>query len=143
MTIMKQSKIALEDEISRMIMSDNGCTAHFDYSDSEFKPRLLKEGTKRKIIVLTYNSIKKETFLFKEVEANNDEEGLKEILNYAKSHKDDYDSFTIVWTKKGVVNSSEKSYFYCKDLLEALEKFYFNKTREDYLIYEAKMNPRT
>ena len=140
---MKQSKIALEDEISRMLMADNGCTAHFDYSDMNFKLKSLSEPAKRKVIVLTYNSIKKETFLFKEVEATTDEEGLKEILKYAKSHKEDYDSFTILWAKRGVANSSEKSYFYCKDLLEAMEKFYFNKNREEYVIYEVKMNPKT
>ena len=137
---MEINKIALEDEISRTIMAENGCTTHFEY-EAAF-PAKLGDSALRKVTVMTYSKQKQATFLLKEVLVSTDEEGLEEILKYAKSHKDDYDSFTVVWIKKGVGNKSEKSYFYCKDLFEVLEKFYFNKNREDYVIYEVKMNAR-
>ncbi len=137
---MDKSKIALEDEISRVIMAENGCTTHFEYKDT-FSKRL-SDPALRQITVMTYSKEKQASFLLKEVVASTDEEGLKEILKYAKSHKDDYVSFTVVWVKKGDGNKSEKSYFYCKDLFDVLEKFYFKKNREDYVIYEVKMNAR-
>lgn len=138
---MINTKIALEDEISRIIMSDNGCTAHYEYK-SCVTTKSIDSPELKQVTVMTYNIHSKATFLLKEVIAPTIEDGLKEILKYVKSHKEDYDSFTIVWAKKGTVKSTEKSYFYCKDLFEALEKFYFNKNREEYVIYEAKMNAR-
>lgn len=155
---MEQTKIIFEDEISRILLSDNGCTAHFEYkhdyigyknldgqpSGKSKEGAIIKSGDPilRIVTVLTYNPKTKETFLLKTVTAKTDEEGLQLILAYAKNHKTDYDSFTVVWAKKSETKQ-EKSYFYCKDLLEALEKFYHNKNREDYVVYETKMNPKS
>ena len=129
------NKIALEDEISRTIMAENGCTAHFEYKD-KFK------NTGRYITVMTYNPNTKETFLLQEIYADSDEKGLYEIFEYVKNHKVEYDSFTVVWAKKGD-GKQAGSYFYCKDALEAMEKFFFNKKREDYIIYEVKMSAKS
>lgn len=137
---MKKTKIVLEDEISRTVMAENGCTAHFEYHEI-ITGKLNSSTFNKKVTVMTYNPKTQETFLLKEVEANTSEECLEKILEYVKSHKEEFDSFTIFWSKKGE-SKSEKSYFYCRDLFEALEKFYFNKNREEYTIYEVKMNPR-
>jgi len=135
-----KSKIALEDEISRALMAENGCTAHFEYkhviSDDRNKDYV------HRVTVMTYNPKTAETFLLKEVFAKSNEDGLMNISEYVKNHKVDYDSFTILWIKKGESKQS-LSYFYCKDALEALEKFYFNKERRDYVIYSVTMNARS
>ena len=98
--------------------------------------------TPRTITVMTYNPKTRETFLLKEVSAESDEKGLLKVSEYVKSHKVDYDSFTVVWAKKGETKQSP-SYFHCKDALEALEKFFFNKQREEYVIYSVNMNPKS
>lgn len=145
---MDKSIIALEDEISRAIMAENGCTAHFDYEDEKVYGKYVKGESsdlpkaKRVVTVITYNPNTRETFLLKSVCEKTDEEGLEVISTYVKSHKIDYDSFTISWAKKGESKQS-KSYFYCKDILEALEKFFFNKQREDYVIYSVNMNAKS
>lgn len=145
---MDKSKIALEDEIARAIMAENGCTAHFDCEDEKIYGNSMKgessnlSTVNRVITVITYNPNTCETFLLKSVCEKTDEEGLIKISSYVQSHKIDYDSFTVSWAKKGEAKQS-KSYFYCKDILEALDKFFFNKKREDYTIYSVNMNAKS
>jgi len=136
----KKSKIALEDEISRAIMSENGCTAHFNY-ETTF-PNKLGDKPDRKVTVLTYNNQKQTTFLLKEVVTKTDEEGLEEVLKYVKCHKEDFDSFSVIWSKKGQSGKTQKSDFYCRDIYEALSKFSFDKEKDEYVVYEVKMNAR-
>lgn len=139
---METTKIALEDEISRTVMAENGCTAHFNYDDT-FPRKLGAEDKERRITVMTYNNKKQTTFLLKEVVAKTDEEGLKEVLKYVKCHKEDYDSFSVMWSKKGQLGNIQKSDFYCKDIYEALSKFCFDKEKDEYVVYEVKMNARS
>lgn len=139
----KFNKMSLEDSISREVMSVNGCTAHFEYKDDN---RISLKGENkpnpRSIVVMTYNPNTTETFLLKEICAQTDEDGLKEILDYVKRHKQDYDSFTFEWIKKGA-DKREISVFYCKDFLEATEKFYFNKNREEYIVYRTEISAKS
>jgi hypothetical protein len=136
------TKIELEDEISRAIMAENGCTAHFEYVNDDKGVKKFHFQNPRIITVMTFNPKTRETFLLKEVKAKTDEEGLTQISEYVKGHKIDYDSFTVIWVKKG--NSKQAlSYFFCKDALEALEKFFFNKDREEYIIYSVTMSPKS
>ncbi len=143
------TKIALEDEISRAIMAENGCTAHFEYKsemDIDELPRIINVMTyiidelPRIINVMTYNPKTRETFLLKEVTSNSDEEGLMKISEYVKNHK----LITILILLSGQKSevSQSCSHFYYQDALEVLEKFFFNKQREDYVIYSLSMNPK-
>jgi hypothetical protein len=144
MITMEKTKIALEDDISRTIMAENGCTAHFQYEDDK---NVNMKGCENKpcpriITVMTYNPKTGETFLLKEVCAKSDIEGLEEVLKYTKSHKKDYDTFSVVWVKRGE-GKTQTSYFYCVDLLEAIEKFYYGKNREEYVVYKTEMSPKS
>jgi len=138
------NKLSLEDDITRTVLGENGCTAHFDYKNDD---KVNMKGCENKpypriVTVMTYNPKTKETFLLKEVVAKTDEEGLVEILKYATKHKEDYNSFSVIWLKKGE-RGTKTSHFYCVDLLEAMEKFYHNKIREEYIVYEVKMNGKS
>jgi len=136
----KKNKIALEDEILRTVMAENGCTVHFGYAINHEGVYPVSEDS-YDITAMTYNPKTKETFLLKEVKnVTKQEVGLEEILKYVNRHKEEYNSFTVIWRKKGE-GKEEKSYFYCKDLFEALEKFYYNKNREDYIVFNTQMNP--
>ena len=135
-----ETKIELEDKISRAIMSENGCTAHFEYYENT--KRL--QDHRYSVEVVTYNPNTKEKFLLKGDSSDSYENSLSKVFEYVKNHKVDYDSFTIIWAKRGSdFLKQEKSYFYCKDSMEALEKFFFNKKREDYIIYELKMSAKS
>jgi|ERR1035437_5019675 hypothetical protein len=136
-----KTKIHLEDEISRIIMMDNGCTCHFEYNSYN--------NTKYKIVhdvtVTTYNPATQETFLLKNVTQQPTEEiCLEKVLSFLQSHNNNpnYSSFTIEWKKKGGLKN-ELSHFYAKNMKEAIEKFFFEKDENDYIIYLAKLNPES
>lgn len=131
---MEAKKTMLEDKILKAILTDNGCTARFDYSSCGFL------WLQKQITVTTCNPRTFETFLYKKVIVSSVIKGLEEILEYAQNHKADYNAYTVVWSKKGNFKE-EKSHFYCKDILEVLEKFFHDKKREDYIIYSVSMNP--
>ena len=40
-------------------------------------------------------------------------------------------------------STTHKSYFYCKDIYELLDKFFYDKKKENYVIYEIKLNPES
>lgn len=135
-------KYNLEQEISKAIHLDNRCVVRFEYSyNMGFLKHLFSKHNRYKIIrVFTDNPKTQESFLLKEVECENIYNGLSFILNYVNNHKKDYSSFTIEWAKKGKTLSNI-SYFYCHDAKEALDKFYFNKERDEYIVYSLKINP--
>ena len=77
-----------------------------------------------------------------EIPCDDEVDGLKSILEWIKSHKlSSQDiSHTILWMKRGE-GVTYKSYFYATSVRKALDKFFFDKKEDDYIIYEVKMNP--
>ena len=66
-------------------------------------------------------------------------------MTYVKEQKG-MSSFTVEWAKKEnnvsrVGPIIHTSYFYCHDILDVTEKFFFNKKSEDYVVYLIKLNP--
>ena len=137
MKTLAKSKIDVlffENEISSFIKEDNGCSTHFEYNKSG--------DSVKSIRVSTYNPKKNETFLLIEIPCDGEVDGLKSILEWIKSHKlSSQDiSHTILWMKRGG-GVTYKSYFYATSVRKALDKFFFDKKEDDYIIYEVKMNP--
>lgn len=119
----------LESQIVSEIKQDNGASISFMYDG--------KNG--ENLRVFTFNNVSKEFFLLTSVASNSSEESLKQVLQFLKTHKTDYDSYTVKWKRKGndIVNTS---YFYCENVPELIEKFFAGKDREMYIIFEIKMN---
>lgn len=134
---MEKSLIKLEDEISRTIRENNGCTVHFEYKDSSGIDDI---NPAKWAFVTTYNHTSEETFLLKSASGKSYEDALEIILEYVNNHTKSYASHTIVWSLK-TNPKTNTSYFYCKDAVEALEKFFYGKERKDYVIYMVKLNP--
>lgn len=142
------NKIAeLEDSISKIIFNDNKSVVRFDYKtlSNKFIP---KHGgktysfNKKQVIAYTTNHNTGETFVLKVATGDSYEEALKDILYYVESHKKEMNSYTVIWRKKGNTNTQhEKSYFYCENALEVLNKFFEGKDIAEYTIYELKLNP--
>ncbi len=121
--------IILEDKINEVLKAD-GKNIHYDY---------FANG----IDAYTSNIKTGENFFMTRVD-NEDEEGcLKEILNYLLNHKENMTSYTVNWYKKenGNLGSYNTSYFYCKDMMEVLNKFYTGKDKTNYVIDMIKSNP--
>ena len=127
------TKLNLEATISNIIFYNNGCHTNFEYKTTEFSQRELK--------ITTYNPKKDETFLLFSILDTSDESALLKVLDWIKGHTQQEYSHTVVWTKIGSGSKTYVSYFYTKNALEALLKFYDNKDRSEYIVYEVKLNP--
>jgi hypothetical protein len=130
---METEKVKLENKISRIIEEDNNCSSHFEYNSVE---------DKTEVTLITYNPIHHEQFVLKKEIAANPEQGLQKMLEYLEHIRQNQNTYTLIWLKRGE-NKTRTSYFSGKDMKEVLEKFYHNKDRENYIIYEMKLNPES
>jgi len=128
-----ETTIDLEAQISNEIRKDNGSTVTFNYSYTPFK-------TITSVKVFTVNRITNEFFLLHSATAETQQLALEAILTYVKTHKNDMNSYTVRWSRKtdGV---SYSSYFWSKDVIELIGKFFDGKDPYLYTITEIKLNP--
>jgi hypothetical protein len=133
MDINFQAILNLEQKIIEEIREDNGASVSFNYSETQ---------TGKTVQVFTFNPTSKEHFLMHSANATTAEEALQDILRYVKTHKKNYSSFSVTWSRKGD-NRTSLSYFYCNDISEVLEKFYAGKDKSMYVIYSVIMNPES
>lgn len=124
----------LEAEILEEVRKTNPKhTVQFSYSD----PHELK--------VSTFNPMRSEFFTLATVSSKiSKEDALQNVLNYIKTHREEYNSFTVVWAKKITGAEDTKpapSVFYCNSIRQVLDKFFDGKDEDMYIIYEIKMNP--
>lgn len=127
-------KMLIWAEIQDQIMRDNGCFAQYELND--------KDGYKS-IRVTTHNPKKQETFLLVEMACQNEIDGLKKVSTWIKNYNLSSEEFshTIIWSKVGEGGKTYKSYFYAKNARKALDKFFYDKDEDAYIIYEVKINP--
>lgn len=127
-----ETNLKIKNEILNIVKNDNGCYVSFDYKS---------EGDKQIVRAFTVNPNRGNIpFLLKEAIGNTEEQALKQILNYLKL-KHEMSSFTIMWNESGSKEPIKKSYFYCHDALEAIQKFFVDKNVVDFIIYEVRLNP--
>jgi len=140
---MDKAILKLEHDVATFITSDSGCTVHFEYTaDLADKGSYKKVGPECDITVsaITVNPKSEETFLLRKETASTKEKALKKLLDYVKSQKG-LNSFTVIWMKRGDVINRNTSYFYCHDVLDVVEKFFYGKNSVDYIVFEIKLNP--
>lgn len=141
---MNDRVIELESEISTIIKSDNGCETHFEYSDNYPGSNKAREVS---VSVITYNPITKANFLLCQLWGKRSKHSkifaLEKALKYVKKHKKDYYTHTITWYNKGnkETTGTHTSYFVAENPLEALEKFYYEKDPDDYIVFSVILNP--
>jgi hypothetical protein len=126
----------LENAISEYIREDNGCSVHFEYNTSNV------DNSLKSIRAITFNPKKNESFLLMEIACSDKESGLLSIWEWVKSHSSNKgcSSFTIIWSKRGEPGTY-KSYFYSENARKAINKFFFDKDENEYIVYEVVMNP--
>jgi hypothetical protein len=133
-------RLILEDKITKFLQND-GKTVHFDcfknlVSNDFDNSMTLTEFCVR---VITFNVKTNEKFLLKEVHSYlSYENALEEIYSYI-SNNDIGNSYTVEWSKKS--ENKNISYFYCKNVLELAEKFFYDKNVDAYIIHSIKLNP--
>jgi hypothetical protein len=121
-------------------------TVHFEYLEHTKIVKVSEFGGNRQVFnlkVSTFNPIKQQAFLLIETNANSVDKlhaiqlAYSELVNMRQNAG--YNSYTIEWSKKG--ESMKHSYFYAKNPIEALTKFYSSSNAADLCFYSLKINP--
>lgn len=132
MTNDKHIEIArIQKEIDEYIgMGPN--TLVFNYHDIE--------NNKVKLDVITINPRHNQSFLFKSTSGYDKVDALKNMFEYVKNYKEKDSSYTIQWTLKGE-SDLHTSYFSAKNVLEAIDKLYYDRDPNSITIFSVILNP--
>ncbi|MBM78132.1 MAG: hypothetical protein CL846_06590 [Crocinitomicaceae bacterium] len=90
--------------------------------------------------LFTINAIHKQQFFFHSTEGRDEIEALELMLKYVKNQLIIDDSFTIQWKLKGSTEIHQ-SHFRAKNMMDALDKFYFGRSVSSITIYSIVLNP--
>lgn len=127
-----KKQIALESQISKYFMKDNGVTTHFYFSEVEEE--------KLELSVYTFNENRSTSFLFKRVKAGDKIVALSKVLKYIQEVMPEENNYTVKWRFKKD-GTMQESYFRGVDPEDVINKFYDNKDRDNIIIDEVKLNP--
>jgi len=132
MTNDKHIEIArIQKEIDEYIgMGPN--TLVFNYHDGE--------NNMVKLDVITINPRHNQSFLFKSTTGYDKVDALKNMLEYVKNYKEKDSSYTLQWTLKGE-SDLHTSYFSAKNVLEAIDKLYYDRDPNSITIFSVILNP--
>ncbi len=112
--------------------NSNKCTVDFVYSPSEHQGMDL--------YVITHNPVHKNNFLFSKTWGVSEFDALQKCVDKLdKPDKPSENNYTVTWEKIG--GTTQNSYFTGIDIEEVLKKFYFQKVKEEYIIFNIKLNP--
>lgn len=121
----------LQDEIEGYLGGLESDSIIFDYSDVEGKVSL---------DVITVNPRHRQSFLFHTSEGLTKVDALHSMLRYVKEFKEKESSFTVQWTLRGS-EDLQTSYFRAKNIMSALEKFYYGRDVNSIVVFSVTLNP--
>lgn len=100
------------------------------------------KGKRTKLHVITVNPRHSQSFLFHATDGSDKVDALREMLNYVKTYKDRTSSYTIQWSARGD-NGLQTSYFRAKNVLEALDKLFYDRDPNSITVFSVMLNPIT
>lgn len=101
-----------------------------------------KKGKGIKLHLITLNARHNQSFLFHATEGSDKVDALKDMLEYVRTYKERTSSFTIQWSARGD-NGLQTSYFRAKNVLEALDKLFYDRDPNSITVFSVMMNPIT
>ncbi|MBL7982751.1 MAG: hypothetical protein JNL52_13195 [Flavobacteriales bacterium] len=101
-----------------------------------------EEGKHTKLRVITLNPRHNQSFLFHTTEGVDKLDALKAMLDYVRTYKERTSSYTIQWSARGD-NSLQTSYFRAKNVLEALDKLFYDRDPNSITVFSVMLNPIT
>lgn len=90
--------------------------------------------------LITTNPRHNQSFLYKTTQGLSKIDTLKLLLEYVRDTKDKENSYTIQWMVQGD-QTLQTSYFSAKNILEALDKLYFDRDPNTIIVFSASLNP--
>ncbi|MBK9758784.1 MAG: hypothetical protein IPO90_02135 [Flavobacteriales bacterium] len=122
----------LQKEISNHIgVGTDSLVFNFEESDN---------GQKTKLFLITINPRHDQSFLFHATEGSDRMDALRLMLDYVKTYKDRTSSYTVQWSARGN-NSLQTSYFRAKNVLEALDKLFYDRDPNSITVFSVILNP--
>lgn len=107
-------------------------TLIFNYSETT--------DNKVKLDVITVNPRHNQSFLFHSTQGYDKVDAMKHMLDYVKNYKEKDYSYTIQWTLKDE-SDLHTSYFSAKNVLEAIDKLYYDRDPNSITIFSVILNP--
>ena len=90
--------------------------------------------------LMTTSPIHKQSFLLHSSEGRDKIEALELMLKYVNDQLYIEDSYTIQWKLVGS-DKIHQSYFRAKNIMDALDKFYFGRSVNSVITYSVELNP--
>ncbi|MFN3916212.1 MAG: hypothetical protein ACK4K0_00605 [Flavobacteriales bacterium] len=90
--------------------------------------------------LITVNPKHRQSFLFHTTKGVSKIDTLKKMLDYVKNYKEKETSYTVQWSLKGE-NELHTSYFRAKNVMHALEKFYYGRDINNITVFSVVLNP--
>jgi hypothetical protein len=101
-----------------------------------------EDGQRSKLYIITLNPRHNQSFLFHATEGVDKLEALRSMLEYVKTYKERTSSYTIQWSARGD-NNLQTSYFRAKNVLEALDKLFYDRDPNSITVFSVMLNPNT
>ena len=101
-----------------------------------------EDGQRSKLHVITLNPRHNQSFLFHATEGVDKLEALRNMLDHVKTYKERTSSYTIQWSARGD-NNLQTSYFRAKNVLEALDKLFYDRDPNSIIVFSVLLNPIT
>lgn len=93
-----------------------------------------------KLHLITVNPRHNQSFLFHATTGGDKLEALREMLEYVRTYKDRTSSYTVQWSARGE-NVLNTSYFRAKNVLEALDKLFYDRDPNSITVFSVILNP--
>lgn len=95
-----------------------------------------------KLFLITINPRHDQSFLFHSTEGSDKLDALRTMLQYVRTYKERESSYTIQWTMRGE-NQLQTSYFHARNVLDALDKLYYDRDPNSIVVFSVILNPIT
>jgi hypothetical protein len=95
-----------------------------------------------KLFVITLNQRHNQSFLFHQTTGSDKVDVLRIMLDYVRTYKERTSSFTIQWSARGE-SGLQTSYFRAKNIMEALDKLFYDRDPNSITVFSVMMNPIT
>jgi hypothetical protein len=103
----------------------------FNYEETD-------EGTS--LHVITINPRHNQSFLFHATLGTDKLDALQAMLDYVRTFKERTSSYTIQWSARGD-NALQTSYFRARNIMEALDKLFYDRDPNSITVFSVMLNP--
>ncbi len=95
---------------------------------------------KTKLFLITINPRHDQSFLFHATEGSDRQDALRNMLEYVRTYKERTSSYTVQWSARGE-GGLQTSYFRAKNVLEALDKLFYDRDPNSITVFSVILNP--